>query len=63
MSILQRVERHLRHTGERPCQLGRRVARDPNLVKDLRNGRQPGPKLMSQIDDYLLRANHQAEVD
>ncbi len=49
MSLLQRLEAHLRATGEKPCTFGRRVARDPRLVGDLRNGRMPGPALAARI--------------
>ena len=54
MSILTQVERHLRITGDRPCSFGRRVAKDPNLVKDLRNGREPGPALHARISAALI---------
>jgi hypothetical protein len=56
MTVLQQVERHLRHSGERPCQLGRRAAKDPCLVRDLRNGRQPGPTLSARILAYIEQA-------
>lgn len=53
MTLLYQVERHLRDSGERRCSFGRRVARDPNLVGDLRRGREPGQKLRSRILSQL----------
>ncbi len=53
MILLRRIEQHLKISGERPCQFGRRVARDPNLMKDLRYGRQPGPRLRMRIEAYI----------
>lgn len=49
MTILGRVERHLHQSGEKWTQFGRRVARDPRLVRDLRNGREPRAKLTQRI--------------
>lgn len=49
MDLLFVIERHLKQTGERPCQFGRRIARDPNLVKDMRNGRQLRSILASRV--------------
>ena len=53
MTLLYQVERHLRDSGERCCSFGRRVACDPNLVGDLRRGREPGQKLRSRILSQL----------
>lgn len=55
--ILQRIEAHLRRTGERPTHFGRRVANDPRLVFDLRRGREPGPAMIARIESVLAQAS------
>lgn len=42
MHLLRSVERFLRQTGMAPTRFGRSAVRDPRLVFDLRNGREPG---------------------
>lgn len=32
---------------------GRQVAKDPRLVFDIRRGREPGPRLIARIDDFI----------
>lgn len=41
MTLLAEVEQYLARTKTPPAVFGRRVAKDPRLVFDLRNGRQP----------------------
>lgn len=53
MDLLKRVERHLRRTRMSPTAFGREAAGDPNLVKQLRNGRRPGSQLRGRLDAYL----------
>lgn len=43
------VERHLARTGETPTSFGRRVAKDGNLVADLKVGRSPRLRLVERI--------------
>ena len=46
--ILKAVEAHLAKTGTSPSQFGRRLG-DPNLVFDLRRGREPRSKTQARI--------------
>ncbi len=51
--ILMKVERYLRASGMSATAFGRRVARDPRLVHDLRRGREPGLRLTQRIDAFI----------
>ncbi len=60
MNILYDVERFLKQTGMPASQFGRMVARDPCLVRDMRNGREPRPRLRANIASHL--AQHRQDV-
>ena len=47
--LLARIDAHLAATGETPSAFGKRVAKDGNLVADLRNGRSPTMRLAARI--------------
>ena len=53
MELLQRVERYLRRSGMTATRFGREALRDPRLVWDLRNGREPRPPTALRIRDFL----------
>lgn len=53
MMIVRKVERYLRESGMTASAFGRAVAGDPGLVTDLRNGREPGRRLASRIDEFI----------
>lgn len=53
MTLLRRIELYLRTTGTPPTRFGRAVANDPRLVSDLRNGREPGERLVRRIESFL----------
>lgn len=53
MHLLTRIERHLRRSGTPPTRFGRDAARDPRLVFDLRNGREPRAALDARLRAYL----------
>lgn len=55
MHLLTRIERHLRLSGTAPTRFGRDAARDPRLVLDMRNGREPRPALSRRLATYLDR--------
>jgi len=55
MELLVRIERHLRTTETSASQFGRRVARDPKLVQDMRRGR--------EIKSSRLRSAIEAQLD
>jgi 2,4-dienoyl-CoA reductase-like NADH-dependent reductase (Old Yellow Enzyme family) len=51
--LLQRIERYLRRTRTSATSFGRECARDPQLVFDLRRGREPRLNLRRRIHSYL----------
>lgn len=51
--ILRKVERYLEASGMSATMFGRRVARDPRLVHDLRRGRQIGPLMMERVETFI----------
>lgn len=53
MILLTKIDRYLRHTGMSPSTFGRRVANDPRLVGDMRNGRVPGPTMIKRVDAFI----------
>jgi hypothetical protein len=53
MTLEHRINRYLRKTGMAPTTFGRRVARDPCLVSDLKRGRCPGEKMCTRIEAVL----------
>jgi hypothetical protein len=55
--VLGKIEKFLRNRDMSASRFGRLAVRDPRLVHDLRNGREPGPKMAARIDAFL--AAHQ----
>lgn len=53
MRLLRRIECHLKASGTPPTRFGREVARDPRLVFDLRNGREPRAALAARLTAWL----------
>lgn len=53
MHLLRRIERHLRRHDIPPTRFGREAVRDPRLVHDLRNGREPGGRLIARVVRYM----------
>jgi hypothetical protein len=51
--LLRRIERYLRSSRTSPTCFGRECARDPQLVFDLRRGREPRRDLRRKIHAYL----------
>jgi hypothetical protein len=47
--LIRAVDRHLEQERISPTAFGRKVARDPNLVFDLRGGRSPQLRLVERI--------------
>jgi hypothetical protein len=56
VNLLMAVERHLRRTGEGPSILGKRAIGDPNLVRELRRGRELRPRTAARLRAYLSDA-------
>lgn len=57
MSLLFRIERHLRDAEITPTRFGRNALGDPRLVFDLRNGRELRPPTRERLESYLCRAS------
>lgn len=54
MSLLHRIEKHLKATNMPAATFGRAVMRDPRFVFDLRNkGREPRSKTVAIVQAYL----------
>ena len=53
MHLLQSVEQFLRKTGMAPTRFGRASVRDPRLVFDLRNGREPGQRMKRRVEHFM----------
>jgi len=53
MSLIWRIERFLRASGMPETRFGRLAVRDPRLVGDLRNGRQPRAGTVARIEAFI----------
>ena len=53
MHLLSMIERHLRNSGVAPTRFGRDAVNDPRFVLDLRNGREPRPRMIRRIEAFL----------
>lgn len=53
--LLQRIDRHLRAKKMTPTRFGRESIRDPNLLEQMRNGRELRAATIQKIVDYLNR--------
>lgn len=51
--LLLRIERHLRHRRMSPTRFGREAVGDPNLLTQLRDGRELRNATAQRIVDYL----------
>ncbi len=62
MSVLRKIERYLKETAMPPTRFGRLAVRDPRLVGDLRNGREPGPRVVARIEAFLAERADQGSI-
>ncbi|MBK5265312.1 MAG: hypothetical protein JJE34_08805 [Alphaproteobacteria bacterium] len=53
MHLLRSVERFLRQSGMAPTRFGRAAVRDPRLVFDMRNGREPGERMKRRVEHFM----------
>jgi hypothetical protein len=53
MHINRKIERFLRQHDMAPTTFGRRVARDPRLVLDMRNGRCLRPAMVTRAEAFM----------
>jgi hypothetical protein len=51
--LLQRIERHLRMRRMTPTRFGREAVGDPNLISQLRDGRELRTATAQRVVDYL----------
>lgn len=51
--LLPRINRFLKESGLPPTLFGRMAVRDPRLVDDLRNGREPGRRVCDRIEYFI----------
>ncbi len=59
--LLRRVESYLKRSGTKPTRFGRDAVRDPRFVFDLRDGREPGPAMVSRVSCYLETLERELE--
>jgi len=55
MSMLRKIEIYLKETAMPPTRFGRLAVNDPRLVGDLKNGREPGSRLVARVEAFLAR--------
>lgn len=53
MGVLRKIDRYLRETGMPETKFGRLALKDPRLVRDLRNGREPGSRTIARIEAFI----------
>jgi len=53
MSLIWKIERFLRASGMPPTTFGRRAINDPQLLHDLRNGRELGARTAARIEAFI----------
>ncbi len=51
--LIWHIEKYLRKTGMRASNFGREAVKDPRLVSDLRQGREPGKRIAERVFDYM----------
>lgn len=51
--IRRKIEKYLKQSGMSATEFGRRVARDPRLVHDIRHGREVGTRLGERIHAFI----------
>jgi 2,4-dienoyl-CoA reductase-like NADH-dependent reductase (Old Yellow Enzyme family) len=56
MHLLIRVERYIRRSATSATRFGREALGDPNLVRDLRRGRDLRPDTVRRLAAFLSRA-------
>lgn len=60
MVVLWKIRKFLKYSGMAETRFGRLAVRDPRLVRDLRNGREPGPRMVARIEAFL--AEHSGDA-
>lgn len=60
MTLLRQIERFLRETNMAPTRFGRNSVRDPRLVFDMRNGREPGSRMTKRVEHFMNKFREEA---
>lgn len=58
--MLRKIEKFLRETGMAPTRFGREAVRDPRIVLDMRNGREPTIRMCRRLDHFMASQDPQA---
>jgi hypothetical protein len=53
MAVLRKIQKFLKVSGMPQTRFGRLAVNDPRLVGDLRNGREPGDRMVRRIESFL----------
>ena len=53
MHLLRDIEKFIRENDMPWTKFGRLSVRDPRFVEDLRNGRQPGPRVSQNVEHFM----------
>ena len=61
MTLLNRVERHLKWSGMTATAFGRAVMNDGAFVRHLRNGREPQAKTAARVLAFIAASERQRE--
>ena len=51
--LIRNIEKFLRQTGMSATRFGRLATRDPRFVLDLRNGREPRPRMEKRVEGFM----------
>ncbi|MBS7668505.1 hypothetical protein [Croceicoccus gelatinilyticus] len=51
--LLREIEKFLRRTGMPATKFGRLAVRDPRLVLDMRNGREPRRRMVIRVEHFM----------
>jgi hypothetical protein len=51
--LLHRINQFLKESSMPPTLFGRLSVRDPRLVGDLRNGREPGSRVIRNVEHFM----------
>ncbi|WP_144095312.1 hypothetical protein [Croceicoccus sediminis] len=51
--LLREIEKFLRRTGMPATKFGRLSVRDPRLVLDMRNGREPRRRMVIRVEHFM----------
>jgi 2,4-dienoyl-CoA reductase-like NADH-dependent reductase (Old Yellow Enzyme family) len=54
--LLQTIEDHLKARRMTPTRFGREAVGDPMFVSNLRDGREPRPRTVARVLDYIDRS-------